>query len=262
MDKKPRKTSVSKRLTRRAPRAAAHQSAICFMSVEPHPILVAFAERLAAYHRVYIVIDSNECVLPPTNYVTFIRLQDDFCRQHGYIHSNPAFQKTPTAWDKALLYFCMVETSQKHIWFIEEDVFIPTTTLLSTLSAKYPTADLLVSAHNNRLVNADWSWWPVADGLLDAPMFHAMVCAVRMSRALLQAIAAYAKKRGRLIFIEIMFNTLAHQRGLRIETPIEMKYILHRHDWNEAKLSKDILLHPVKDLALHDTYRATLAGNA
>lgn len=249
-----------KRITRRAPKASG-QSTVCFMTIEPHPTLIAFAERIAAHHRVYIVIDSNDCPLPPTNYVTFIRLQDEFCRQHGYINANPAFQKTPTAWDKALLYFCMIDTSHRHVWFIEDDVFIPTTTLLTTISQKYPTADLLVSSHNSHLVNSNWSWWPIADGLFTGPMFHSMVCIVRMSKGLLQTIAAYVRQKQRLVFIEILFNTLAHQRGLRIETPIEMKHILYRHDWNEAKLSKTTLLHPVKDLALHDTYRASLEAS-
>lgn len=226
------------------------------MCVEPHPVLVAFAERLAAHHRVYIVVDSNECQLPLSNRITFVRLQDEFCKERGFMYSNPAFQKTPTAWDKALLYFSTIELTHRHVWFIEEDVFIPTETILKTISAKYPTTDLLVSEHNNRRVNHSWSWWPVADGLLVEPMFHAMVCAVRMSRALLHAIAAFAKEKQRLVFIEILFNTLAHQKGLRIETPIEMQYIVHRHDWDETKLSPTTLVHPIKDLLLHDTYRA------
>jgi hypothetical protein len=251
----PKLKKTAKRHTRRAPKVAP-PSAVCFMSVEPHPTLITFAERLAAHHRVYIVIDSNECQLPVSNYITFIRLQDDFCRGRGFIHSNPAFHKTPTAWDKALLYFSTIELAHRHVWFIEEDVFIPTETILKTISAKYPTTDLLVSEHNNRRVNHSWSWWPVADGFFSEPMFHAMVCAVRMSRTLLQAIAAFAKEKQRLVFIEILFNTLAHQKGLRIETPIEMQYIVHRHDWDETKLSPNTLVHPIKDLLLHDTYRA------
>ena len=251
------KPKKSRRQTRRVPRAGT-PSAICFMCVEPHPVLVRFAERLAAHHKIYIVVDSNECQLPVSSMIRFVQLQDEFCRGKGFTHANPAFQKTPTAWDKALLYFSTIESNHKHIWFIEEDVFIPTETILKTISAKYPTTDLLVSEHNNRRVNHSWSWWSVTDGLLTEPMFHAMVCAVRMSRTLLQAIAAFAREKGRLVFIEILFNTLAHQKGLRIETPIEMQNILYRGDWGEAKMSNSTLVHPIKNLLLHETHREYL----
>ena len=250
-----------RRLTRRA-KPMTSQSAICFLSVEPNPVLVAFAERLSEHHRVYIMIDSNECSLPATSYVTFIRLNDEFCRNKGFYNTSPTIAKSPVAWDKALLYFSMIETSYKHVWFIEEDVFIPTTTILKQISIKYPAADLLVSRHLSRIIDHDWPWWHVCDDeSLATPHYHAMICAVRMSRNLLQVIASYAKEKKKLIFVEVMLNTLAAVNNLRVETPIELSRVVHRHDWDESKLDTKHLIHPIKDLALHEHYRTILGVN-
>jgi len=250
--KKPR------RLTRRALKRTL-QSAVCFLSVEPNPILIAFAERLSEHHRIFIVIDSNECSLPATSYVTFIRMNDEFCKGKGFFNANELFDKTPTAWDKGLLYFTMIETGYKHVWFVEEDVFIPTTTILKQISAKYPTADLLVNDHTPRIIDHTWSWWTVCDnGVIDTPHYHSMVCATRVSRELLQVISAYAKEKKKLVFIEVMFNTLAAINKMRVETPIELSRVVHRHDWDESKLDTKHLIHPIKDLALHEHYRKIL----
>ena len=230
--------------------------------MEPNPILVAFAERLSEHHRIFIVIDSNECSLPATSYVTFIRMNDEFCRGKGFFNANQVFHKTPTAWDKALLYFTMIETGYKHVWFVEEDVFVPTTTILKQISVKYPTADLLVSDHSARIIDSSWSWWPVCDdGVIDPPHYHAMVCAIRVSRQLLQVVSSYVKEKKKLVFIEVMFNTLAAINKMRVETPIELSRVVHRHDWDESKLDTKHLIHPVKDLALHEHYRTILGEN-
>jgi hypothetical protein len=186
-------------------------------------------------------------------------MNDEFCKGKGFFNANELFDKTPTAWDKGLLYFTMIETGYKHVWFVEEDVFIPTTTILKQISAKYPTADLLVNDHTPRIIDYTWSWWPVCDnGVIDTPHYHSMVCATRVSRQLLQVISAYAKEKKKLVFIEVMFNTLAAINKMRVETPIELSRVVHRHDWDESKLDTEHLIHPIKDLALHEHYRKIL----
>jgi hypothetical protein len=88
-----------------------------------------------------------------------------------------------------------------------------------------------------------------------------MVCIIRISRNLLQVISSYAKEKKKLVFIEVMFNTLAATNKLHIETPIELSRVVFRHDWDESKLDAKHIIHPVKDLALHEHYRTILGAN-
>jgi hypothetical protein len=62
-----------------------------------------------------------------------------------------------------------------------------------------------------------------------------------------------------LVFIEIMFNTLAVKYGLTMEMPHELQNIIFRHTWTEDTVNNNQFFHPVKDTALHDTYRERLA---
>jgi hypothetical protein len=56
-----------------------------------------------------------------------------------------------------------------------------------------------------------------------------------------------------------MFNTLAVQNGLTMEMPSEFQSIIFRHTWTEDTVNNDAFFHPVKDTALHDTYRERLS---
>ena len=56
-----------------------------------------------------------------------------------------------TSREKALYYFCTHDIDFDHIWFIEDDVFIPNITTIDYLDNKYPHGDLLCAS--NSVVN-------------------------------------------------------------------------------------------------------------
>jgi hypothetical protein len=62
------------------------------------------------------------------------------------------------------------------------------------------------------------------------------------------------------MFIEFMFNTLAHEAGLNYTTAEELSSIKWRKSWKEEnfKALPNNWFHPVKDRFLHETYRKLL----
>jgi hypothetical protein len=102
-----------------------------------------------------------------------------------------------------------------------------------------------------------WSHWHRATGLVQAPLASSMVCAVRVSRVLLRLVHDMARKHHRLLFCEMLFNTLAQQARLRVETPTQLSGIL----WRQPRYGPtfpyrpDTLYHPVKSLELQQQIR-------
>ena len=58
-----------------------------------------------------------------------------------------------------------------------------------------------------------------------------------------------------LFYHEIMFNTLAYQNNLKIDTPSELSSIHYRTNWNINNLNYDNLYHPIKDINIHHKLR-------
>lgn len=164
----------------------------------------------------------------------------------------------PSAWDKALFWACRQTTHYKYVWFIEDDVYIPTFRVLEEMDAAYPDSDLLSASHaiNEKGSTNDWHWDTQAKGKIRAPWANSMVCATRISRRLLKEIDAYATESGHLLFIELFFNTLALQNGYRVDTPPQLRTILYREDWDIQGVDRKHLFHPVKKQEDHPLYRS------
>ena len=55
-------------------------------------------------------------------------------------------RKNVSAWDKAIFYFCRQAKRYAFVWFVEDDVFIPSTQAFNALHDLYAfTNDLIVS---------------------------------------------------------------------------------------------------------------------
>jgi hypothetical protein len=139
------------------------------------------------------------------------------------------------------------------IWFIEEDVFIPTLRTISDIDEKYPSADLLVEEHTHKMDGDTWPHWKHVNDTLDLPLpwVKGMICAVRVSKALMDSIQDYVDKKKRLPFDEVMFNTLAEQNNLTVDTPKELSTIQWRTRWKLEDIKKENLYHPVKEFDTH-----------
>jgi len=187
-----------------------------------------------------------------------VKLSDDVCRASNYNNSNPAIPKRPSAWDKAIYYFCVQNKAPSYVWFIEEDVFVPRESLFKELDERYPTTDFIMKQHVKDTDDPSFEFWYDGDGKMERPFYRSLVCATRVSRRLLDRVVELHDSKKTLVFIEIMFNTLAVKHGLTMEMPNELQSIIFRHSWTEDTVNDNQLFHPVKDTALHDTYRERL----
>lgn len=190
---------------------------------------------------------------------------DEECRRHGFMQSNfmvanrnASASRNVTAWDKALFLFR--DTQAQHVWFVEDDVLILSPTVFAEVDAAYPEADLLTASHVVNTIGLNtsivWNHWRQAVGEFPLPWASSMVCACRLSRGMLSLVHEHARANGHLSFIELMFNTLALQHGLKVETPPALRTILFPGTvWTVEVLSTDQLYHPVKGMAAQAALR-------
>lgn len=226
---------------------------ICILCVKPdkNNIVVDFLETLPDIYDLYILYDDNNITPPKSNKITFIQIDNNKCKEAGFIHSTSYGKEKnrSISWDKALYYFSY-NNKYKYYWLLEEDVFIPHSNTILNIDNKYKNFDLLSATHNiNSKKLNNWHWHRIKkeiNNTIPLPWFCSMVCGIRISNTLLQIIKNYANKYNKLFFIETMFNTLAHHYNLSIKTPVELSTIVYRKDWNPD--NKDYLYHPIKDL--------------
>jgi hypothetical protein len=233
---------------------------IALLCVCPNERVIEFAKNYAITHPTYIICDDPECETPSLDNITFVKITDDECRRTGYNNSNPAISKRPSAWDKVILYFCEKNTQPDHVWFIEEDVFVPRADIFKELDQRYPTTDLVTKQHVKDSEDPSFEFWYDGDGKMERPFYRSLVCCTRVSRQLFQKVKELHDEKNTLCFIEIIFSTLAVQNNFSIEKPNELQSIIFRHTWTEDTVNADALFHPIKDTTLHDIYRERLAS--
>jgi hypothetical protein len=153
-------------------------------------------------------------------------------------------------------------TAPEHVWFIEEDVFVPRESLFKELDDRYPTTDFITKQHVKDSEYPAFEFWYDGDGRLERPFYRSLVCATRVSRNMLNKVVELHDAHKTLVFIEIMFSTLAVKYNMSIEKPNELQNIIFRHTWTEDTVNNNQFFHPVKDTSLHDTYRERLAQKA
>ena len=237
------------------------RNVVCILCVCPNDIVINFAKRISKSYKVYIVCDDIYCHTPTDTSLTFIKISDEECSKIGYTKSNIAIGKIPSAWDKALYYFCIKDTMAQNVWFIEEDVFIPRASIISDLDERYPTADLITKENIKEEDDPGFGWWFDAKDTLDKPLYRSMVCASRLSRKLLNKINDFVLLNGRLVFIEILFSTIVTQEDMELVTPSELSTIIWRHNWTPDMIDEHHMYHPIKDVRRQMDYRKILSNN-
>ena len=165
--------------------------------------------------------------------------------------------------DKALYYFCIEEPEKyDYIWMIEEDVFIPDVNTIYNIDVKYPESDLLCRSNkiNRSGEIKTWSHFKKLVNKIELPWCYSMICAVRVSKKLLELINAYAKEKKELLFCEALFNTLAYQNELAICIIPELSNIKYNNqvDLDLDTYNNEYLYHPIKDINTHYKLRKKL----
>jgi hypothetical protein len=238
------------------------KSTVCLLCVCPDEGVVAFAEKMAELYDMYIVCDNVGCKVSDSSPVHFLRIKDEDARSAGYHSVNASIPKNPSAWDKALYYFCEVEQRPQHVWFVEEDVFVPRPGIFKDLNAKYPDTDFITKQHVSQDEDPEFYWWYQAEGNMKKPYYRSLVCASRLSRRLLNEVKDFVHEKHRLFYLEVIFSTMVEQKKMSLVMPDELQTIIFRHDWNADTVDEEHLYHPVKDVKLHDSYRERLASKA
>ena len=161
-----------------------------------------------------------------------------------------------SGWDKALYYFCAKDFRFNFVWFLEDDVFFNGEATLQNIDKQYPAADLL----SNKTVknkNGDkniWHWNRIK--IKFPPPYHqGMMCAIRVSKKLLNSMARYVYNHKTLFFLEAFVPTIAHKNKLNVKNPDEFLNIHYRREFKPENINKTDLFHPIKDLEMHQTFR-------
>jgi hypothetical protein len=236
---------------------------IAILTKEPIPAWMEFLKDFKD-HDVYLIIDENTVdynSVYKSKYPTinFIQIKNDECADNYFTNSSTTTgMPSIISWDKALYYFSNINTKYDNVWFIEADVFFYGESTISNLDSKYSSSDILVSKCDPKKPG-EWLWSRIHIGFPE-PHFCGMVCAVRMSSALLFHIDQYARSNKSLFCLEAMFISIAMYKGLKLDIPNELKTIVYQKDWQMNEINKDNLYHPVKNMDNHNEFRQILDG--
>jgi len=234
----------------------------CFLTVTPNELFYDFIKMLPDSENTYICIDNNNYNIP--NYdgkIKIIKINNEICEKSGFKNTHLRI-KGSISRDKALYYFYKMNINYDYIWFIEEDVFIPTPETIKNIDIKYPDQDLLVRNHETIYeYRNDWHWKLVNSQIRDkinlpyAWAHGAGICAVRCSKKLLECIYNHALNYKSLFLDEVLFNIIALHNKLNVKGIEELKGIVWRKKggWKKSDINKSNLYHPVK--CIDDQYK-------
>lgn len=238
------------------------KQAICLLSRDVHIEWLEFLNKFT-YYDIFICIDNNDedyqkKYSDAFSHISFIQIKNETCREQGYTNCNSCVGFPEIiSWDKAIYYFSEREQTYDNVWLIEEDVFFMNENVLKRIDSTFPESDLLTSFHNiNPNGEMDsWNHWVNVIHRIDPPWAHSMVCACRVSCKLFSEIKKYKTIHGHLFFIEAMFNTIAHQSNLIVNTPQQLSCVHWNTSWNRDNINIDQVYHPFKNIDDHNYIR-------
>jgi len=245
------------------------KKAICILIVNPNVDTFIFAETLKnEEYDIFICIDNNKVALPEydTSKINIIAIDNDESKDNYFFGTVAYALDRACSRDKALYYFCKKDKTYDYVWFLEEDVFVPTLKTIPNIDESNKHADLLTNfnevyfSHNNPNNSSIWwqNWW-LNEGKIDFPWAHSMICAVRVSKKLLECILDFATKNRHLLFDELLFNTIALHNNLIIANPPELSNIVFSFpDIIPDEVNPDYLYHPIKNLCKQKELRENL----
>ena len=256
---------------------------ICFLTLRPNKLFYDFCKTLIRpNYEVYICIDDNLYDIPSyDNIIKIIKIDNEECISAGFKSTVLYFQNQACSRDKALYYFCKNDIDYKYIWFIEEDVFLPTSDVINNLDDKYHEADLLCRSHKEIHLDLDKDYHiPIKKTILygkltktqailnNNPPFAnlisklnyskytvGMISVIRVSKKLMNIIKDFALEYKTLFIDEAFFSTISYKNNLLVITPIEFNTILFTKIWKKTDINLNNLYHPIKDIKKQYEYR-------
>ena len=222
-------------------------------------IFLSFINQFTSY-KVFVIIDDNDSSYMDTlssKYpnITFIQVDEVSCKQRGTINSSSmTLYKPVTGWDKAIWFFTK-NCAFDHVWFCEDDVFFKNEQVLLNIDTKYPNEDLLSNCSFEEAKLNEWLWNRIRIPF-SPPYYCGMMCIVRMSKPMLNALKEYCMQYKTMFFLEAMFPTICKHYGLHAPSSVieEFATVTHRNTWTVEKLISHPVqgfFHPVKLLDIH-----------
>lgn len=208
----------------------------------------------------FIVIDDNVMdyqTIYQEKYknIHFIQIEPEECQQKNYKNTSTlTIHKEICGWDKALYYFTHVNKKYEHVWFIEDDVFFHGEQTLINLDKAYENTDIICNSNFEKAKLNEWMWSSI-DIQLPYPYYCGMMCGIRVSKKMLEAISDYAEKNKTLFFLEALFPTIAEHYSLTHIQPEEIVSITYKNQWSMNDYNKTGLFHPVKQIEQHNHIR-------
>ena len=240
------------------------KAAVAFLTTTPHKNTLKFSREVRdTGFDVFVICDDKQEFNVLNDGI--IHIDDELCQKWKYVNSNinstsTHIKKNPISWDKMLLFFCEFATEYDFVWVFEDDCFIPSVETIQHLHLKYKKYHL-VTANNflNDGKQMDWHWREIYDKI-KGPYAYSMVCACGISRHMFNEIKRYKERENQLFYIEVMFNTLALQKGLKVTDAFELKSIVWQGKWdiNEFLLLPNNVFHPRKDIENHYNLRSKI----
>lgn len=225
--------------------------AICLLTVRPPSEYIDFVNTLVGKgYDIFLSVDDGGYNIPPQldSAVNIILYDNNWCRAQGYWGSVLQVPNRACSRDKALFHFCKQMKQYTHIWFVEQDVYVSSVEAIINIDTQYGyDADLLCKEHIIKPIDDNLGWlWSRVYKKIPQPWARSMICAIRVSRTLLDKIEEYAHAHHRLFLDEAMFNTIALQSSLVVVTPSELSTIEFRRPWKDHEIQPSNLYHPIK----------------
>lgn len=167
----------------------------------------------------------------------------------GFQGANFMARPPPSAWDKALYFFCRLSPKYEVVWLLENDVYIPSVEALIGMLRLPSSNDLVVRDHVSKADDPGWLNWESANLLFPEPRYKSLVCAVGFSKRLVAEFDNYVLKSGKIGFIETFFNSIAARSNFTLLHPPTLQTLRWKHNWtcDDVKNSSMNWFHPVKD---------------
>lgn len=217
--------------------------------------IVSFAENVAQAGYTPIIVEDKPKESRSPSSIRHMHVPAEVLKTEGYTQLNYGAGRLFTcAWCAAVW---LARNSNRHCWFLEEDVFMCDAESMRLIDASEPNADLVCASHSPP--RSDWSHTAEWSEHRPFPIIYSsMVCACRMSPRLLLETQRFAQRNGRLYFLEYFFNSLCEHMGFSVATPPELQTVVFRKDYGQDDIRKNptFIYHPIKDLSLQTSLRS------
>lgn len=273
--------------------------AICILIVKENQIVIDFLESMDKYHKenrlkydIYLITDREDSIELKSDLVNIIQIDHKEATNKGFKNSLLRYyhlkdiKKTSLALDKCLYYMTRInKIDYDHYWLIEDDCFIPSVKTISSIDKKYPEADLLTESFQSNVKEGDKieGHFPLmirnnrnrnykkrlekaktsTDYYLPLPWYKCFCASIRISNKFLKKIDEFVKKNKTLIFMELMFPTMAqHHKLHNICIPeIITRYVDGKRNqnlWKFSEIRKGKLYNMIKDFDIQKEWRKRL----